>query len=218
VIVVPTAHYLLPRLGRAVVAARALEVEFSFLVLTGLVFAVLAEALSMHFLVGPFVAGLFFVRHTIDSTTYDDVFRKVSALTHGFFAPVFFASIGIHMSAKAFVETPLFLLALIAIASFGKIAGAGLPAWLSGLDRRAALAVGVGMNARGAVELIVADVALAAGLFSQPEPVPPIVASMYSAVVITAIATTFLTPIGLKALLGSAQERDEDGEARAGAT
>ena len=213
-IVVPTGHLVLPRLARAMSAARAPEVEFSFLVLVGLGFAVLAETLSMHFLVGPFVAGLFFVRRTIGSKVYDDVTRKVSALTHGFFAPVFFASIGIHMSAKAFVETPLFLLALLAVASFGKIVGAGLPARLAGLDRRESLAVGIGMNARGAVELIVADIALAAGLFARPEPVPPIVGSMYSAVVITAIATTFVTPIGLKALLGEKARPDggDDGE------
>jgi Kef-type K+ transport system membrane component KefB len=78
------------------------------------------------------------------------------------------------------------------------------------MSTRDSLAVGVGMNARGAVELIVADVAFRAGLFALPDPPHPIVASLYSAVVITAIVTTLATPIGLKWLY-----RAEDSQGRA---
>jgi Kef-type K+ transport system membrane component KefB len=188
------------------------EFEFSFLILAGLTFSVLAEALSMHFLIGAFLAGLFFVRQTIDVETYDDVFRKVSALTHGFFAPVFFASIGIHLEGGALLRAPFFLAALVLIATAGKLLGAGLPARLGGLSTRDSVAIGVGMNARGAVELIVADVAFRAGLFSVPEPPDPIVASLYSAVVITAIVTTLATPIALKALYRTGRpSRPRDG-------
>ena len=45
---------------------------------------------------------------------------------------------------------------------------------------------------------MVADVALRAGLFSMPDPPPTVVASLFSAVVIMAIATTLLMPLGLK--------------------
>lgn len=208
-IAVPAGTRLLPWLGRRVRALRGEELEFSFLLLAGLVYSVLAEALSMHFLIGAFLAGLFFVHRTIDEETYEDVFATVSALTRGFFAPVFFASIGIHLEVGALLEAPLFLVALVVVATAGKVIGAGLPARLTGMDSRDALGVGVGMNARGAVELIVADVALGAGLFLQPDPPGPVVASLYSAVVITAILTTLATPIGLKWLL------DERAEVRA---
>jgi len=215
-VAVPVGLYVLPWLGRRVTALHGDEFEFSFLVLAGLAYAVLAEALSLHFLIGAFLAGLFFVRRTIDEDTYDDVFRKVSALTHGFFAPVFFASIGIHLEGGALLETPFFLLALVAVATAGKVLGAGVPARLGGLDTRDSLAVGIGMNARGAVELIVADVAFQAGLFSLPDPPHPIVASLYSAVVITAIVTTLATPLGLKALLRD-RTSEAGGESRASA-
>jgi len=208
---VPSGLYLFPWLGRRVAALRADEFEFSFLVLAGLAYSVLAELLSIHFLIGAFLAGLFFVRRTIDEKTYDDVFRKVSALTHGFFAPVFFASIGIHLEGGALAETPGFLAALVLAATAGKLIGAGLTARVGGMSSRDSLAVGVGMNARGAVELIVADVAFRAGLFAVPDPPDPIVASLYSAVVITAIATTLATPIGLKWLFRTADERDPTG-------
>ena len=197
-VAIATGSYLLPWLGRRVPSLKAQEFEFSFLVLVGLAFAVVAEALSIHFLIGAFLAGLLFVRRTINEETYEDVFRKVSALTHGFLAPVFFASIGIHLRGGALLETPLFLGALVLVATAGKLIGAGLPARLAGMGTRDSLVVGVGMNARGAVELIVADVAFRAGLFALPDPAPPIVASLYSAVVITAIITTLATPIALK--------------------
>jgi len=199
-LVVPFGLHVFPWLGRRIAALHGDEFEFSFLVLAGLAYAVLAEALSIHFLIGAFLAGLFFVRRTIDAETYDDVFGKVSALTHGFFAPVFFASIGIHLEGAALLDTPFFLAALVLIATVGKLVGAGIPARLSGMNARDSLAVGIGMNARGAVELIVADVAFRAGLFTLPEPPHPIVASLYSAVVITAIVTTLATPIALKRL------------------
>jgi hypothetical protein len=57
------------------------------------------------------------------------------------------------------------------------------------------------MNGRGAVELIVAAVVLEAGLFSVPVPTPPVVSAVFSSVVIMAVVTTFLTPLGLQLLL-----------------
>lgn len=197
-VVVPAGRYALPWLGRRIVHFREPEFELSFLVLAGLAFAVFAEALSMHFLIGAFLAGLFFVHRTIGQQTYEDVFNKVSGLTHGFFAPVFFASIGLHLDGSALREAPGFVAALLLVATLGKVVGAGLPARLAGLSGRDALAVGMGMNARGAVELIVADVALRAGLFSSPDPPPALVTSMYSAVVVTAVVTTLGTPLALR--------------------
>ena len=58
--------------------------------------------------------------------------------------------------------------------------------------------VGVGMSGRGAVELIVAGIALEAGLFLQPQPTPVIVESLFSAIVLMALVTTIVTPIVLR--------------------
>ena len=63
------------------------------------------------------------------------------------------------------------------------------------------IAIGVSMNGRGAVEIVVAAVALEAGLFAQPVPTPPIVTAMFSSIVIMAIVTTIIVPIGMKPLL-----------------
>jgi Kef-type K+ transport system membrane component KefB len=50
------------------------------------------------------------------------------------------------------------------------------------------------------VEIIIANIALQAGLFTVPQDAP-VVTYMFSAVVAMAIATTVLTPIALKWML-----------------
>jgi len=67
------------------------------------------------------------------------------------------------------------------------------------------LAIGIGMNGRGAVEIVVAVVALNAGLFTQPTPVPPVVSAIFSGIVIMAILTTIVVPLGMKPLLKAKQ-------------
>lgn len=175
------------------------ESEVSFLLIVAFSFAVLAEALSLHFILGAFIAGLFFTKREMKNLVYEDVKNKIGAINTGFLAPIFFASIGLSLELSAFVNIPVFVLALILIASIGKILGAGIPAKLSGLSTRQSLVVGNAMNARGAVELIIADIALRAGLFKIPGD-SPIVRNLFSAVVIMAIVTTLVTPIILKRL------------------
>lgn len=197
-ITIAIGRYGFPWASRLLKRARVEELEFSTLLIAALGFSMLAEALGLHFIMGAFVAGLFFSRGTPDPDTFEDVKKKISGITTGFLAPIFFASIGLHLSVAAFVEIPLFLALIIVVAIAGKVIGAGLTAKAFGMGTRDALTVGVGMSGRGAVELVVADVALRAGLFTAPDPAPPVVASLFSAVVIMAIATTLLMPIGLK--------------------
>lgn len=194
-------HYLFPAIGRYLQKSQTEEFEFSMLLIAGMAYALLAEAFGMHFILGAFMAGLFFRRRTISAKTYDDILSKLKGVTTGFLAPIFFASIGMHLNLQALEQIPGFVLAMIVIATLGKLFGAGLSARIIGMSNREALAVGAGMNARGAVELIIADIALRAGIFSLPPPVPPVVNYLFSAVVIMAIVTTLMTPPALKIFL-----------------
>lgn len=191
-------HYLFPRIGAWLKKSQAKEFEFSMLLVAAMAYALLAEKLGMHFILGAFLAGLFFRKKTIDTKTFNAIMVKVEGLTSGLFAPIFFASIGLHLELNAFQEIPGFVLALILIACVGKVGGAGLSSRMVGLSVRESAAVGIGMNARGAVELIIADIALRAGMFSAPVPVPPVINYLFSAVVIMAIITTLMTPPTLK--------------------
>jgi Kef-type K+ transport system membrane component KefB len=172
--------------------------HFSTLMALALGFAVLAEALGMDFILGPFMAGLFLDPDTAGAETYDGIKRSVGDLTDGLLAPLFFALIGVRVELSAVTAIPGFLLALVPTAFLGKLLGAGVPARLAGLSSRESLAVGVGMSGRGAVELIIASFALEAGLFDQPD---PIVANLFSALVIMAVVTTLTMPFGLRRVL-----------------
>ena len=196
---------VLPRLGRNLKGLELDYIEISGLLAWALALAVVAEAIGMHFVVGAFLAGLLFTRNTVDSNTYEHTMKHVEGLTTAFFAPVFFASIGMHLELSAIIHIPTLLAAVLLIAFVGKLVGAGGIARLSGMRSRDSLAVGFGMNARGAVELIVADIALRAGLFSQPKPTPPVVEYLYSAIVIVAVVTTVISPILLRRFLSRNQ-------------
>jgi Kef-type K+ transport system membrane component KefB len=199
-------RYVLVRLGTWVRTLELEHAEFSLLVIFGLAMAVLAEYLQMHFLIGAFAAGVLFTRHVVGDPAYRKLVDQTEVLTLGFLAPVFFASIGIHANLRAVFEAPVFLLLLLALATFGKVFGAGTAAWLSGFGARRSLAIGSAMNARGAVEIIIADIALRAGLFSHPDPTPPAVQYLFSAIVIMAVVTTLGSPLALRRLLPDKSE------------
>lgn len=166
-------HFLFPRVGKLIKRFQADEFELSVLLIVAMSFAWLAEALQLHFILGAFVAGLFFGRRTVGEEVYADVKNKVSGITSGFLAPIFFASIGLHMELSAVSTIPGFLMLLVFVAFVSKLIGAGVPAYFLGLNTVDAAAVGIGMSARGAVELIIADIALRAGLFDHPSLLPP---------------------------------------------
>jgi Kef-type K+ transport system membrane component KefB len=195
-------RWIFPWLGRVLKLAHAQEFEFSALLIAALAYALLAEALGMHFILGAFLAGLFFVHRTIKPEIYDRVRSSLTSFTMGLFAPLFFASIGLHLDLAAAAEIPLLVTLLVLAAFLGKLLGAGLPAYAMGFPPREALSIGAAMSARGAVELIIAGVALQAGLFRHPNPPPPQVANLFSAVVIMALATTLVTPLIMRSLLG----------------
>jgi len=189
-----------PLVGRYFRYLKFPEVDFSMLFIGALAFAVFAELMGLHLILGAFLAGMFFHPKVVDADIYRRVEQQMSGITRGFLAPVFFVSIGLHLDISAVGQVPGFVVALTMIALVSKLVGSGFPAYWTGLSARESLMVGVGMSGRGAVELIIAGVALEAGLFLQPSPPGIIVESLFSAVVIMAIVTTVVAPIALRRL------------------
>ena len=194
------AYYGYPMIWRHIEALPIPGLRLIVLLAVGVGFGALAEHLGMHFVLGPFMAGLFFEPGKVGAEAYERQKGILKPVTLGILGPVFFAWIGMQLSLGAVIEVPWFLAGLIVIAFLGKLIGAGLPALLSGLGRRDAAAIGVGMSGRGAVELVIVSIALTAGVFEQPQG-DPIVANLFSALVITAVVTTALTPILLRLVL-----------------
>ena len=214
IITVGVGRWVFPRVGRLLQRSRASEFEFSMVLVVALAFGVLAEQLGMHFILGAFMAGLYFQRSNLEPELFESVRKKTEGIATGFLAPIFFASIGLHLTGAALVEVPVFVVALLLLAFLAKLVGCGLVSYAFHRDAAGAAVVGAAMSARGAVELIIADIALRAGLFEMPSPPPPIVANLFSAVVIMAVVTTIATPLAVSWILrwDAARESDLLGE------
>ncbi|MBT3703947.1 MAG: cation:proton antiporter [Alphaproteobacteria bacterium] len=206
VVVIPAGRFLFPLIGKHLDKVHVKEIDFSIIVIIALAFGLLAHALGLHLIIGAFTAGVFFGPGVAGEKNYDSVRSKVSGVTFGFFAPLFFASIGFELDLSAVFKVPVFVLALIIFAFIGKLVGAGAGALLSGLGKRESFAVGVGMSARGAVELVIAGIALDAGLFDVKGSDSPITESLFSSIVIMAVVTTLLVPVLLKRVMNSKPE------------
>ncbi len=202
--------HIYPRISRRLKEMQAVALELSALVIAALAYGLLAEALDTHWILGAFMAGLFFERARVGKTVYRDVSLILNAATAGILGPFFFVSIGLRVDLGALTAAPLAVAALIVLAFAGKVAGAGISARLIGLPRDEALAVGTGMTSRGAVELVVLGVAYEAGVFAVVEPGDsPVADNLFSALVIMALANTFFMPVALRATLR--RRRSEDG-------
>jgi len=199
-IAIVVGQFLIPRIGRLVRRSKYVEIEFSVALMTALTFGVGAEYAGMHFIIGALVAGLFLQENAFGEHA-KVLENKMSGVTLGFLAPIFFVSIGLNVDLSALSIAPLFVIILIAVAIAGKLLGCGIPARLSGFSLRESVAIGFGMNGRGAVEIIVATIALNSGIFSKPEPTPALVSALFSSIVIMAVVTTVLVPLGMKPLL-----------------
>jgi Kef-type K+ transport system membrane component KefB len=108
--------------------------------------------------------------------------------------PAFFAFTGLRTEIGLVqgVNDWLMCLLIIAVATAGKFGGATLAARSSGLDWRDSAALGILMNTRGLVELIVLNIGLDLGVLTP---------RLFTMLVIMALVTTMMTSPILMALL-----------------
>jgi len=190
--------FIYPNIRRLIERSQVSEFEFSMLLISAMAYAVFAEWLGLHFIMGAFIAGLFISHRTTSEEDLADVKQKVAGVTNGFFAPLFFASIGFNVQLQGLFHIPLYVFLLLIVAILGKVLGAGIPARSLGCSPMEATGLGLAMSGRGAVELVIASIAFQAGLFAMPEPTPPIVQHLFSATIIVAVVTTLLMPMSLR--------------------
>jgi Na+:H+ antiporter len=181
------AFWLGPRLIRlAFRVARHFKVEHTSLAAAlaiGFLFAFMAQyGGGMAAITGSYLAGLFIAASPTD---HAEVISELRSMTNSFFGPLFFASIGLEINARALGGHFGFFFLILLIAILGKVFGCSLGTWLNGFSGRDGLIVGVGMIPRGEVGLITANIGWAAGIVS-PE--------IYSLVIVLVLATTLATP------------------------
>jgi len=96
--------------------------------------------------------------------------ERAKEIVHQFinniFAPLFFVSIGLQVNFVANFDWSLTLI-IVFIAFVGKILGCGLGTRIGGFTWRESFAAAFGMNARGAMGIILGIVALDNGIINQ---------------------------------------------------
>jgi Kef-type K+ transport system membrane component KefB/nucleotide-binding universal stress UspA family protein len=147
--------------------------------------AAATEAIGVHAAFGAFVAGMVVrqIRRVQTTSLHTLEMFVMSALS-----PIFFAYVGLKVDLWSLTGWQL-PAAVIGVAIAGKVVGCYAGGRLGRLSRWESLALGFGMNARGAMGLIVASIGLALGLLTQ---------EMYSTLVLVAVVTSFMAPLLLR--------------------
>ncbi|HTZ96113.1 MAG TPA: cation:proton antiporter [Terriglobales bacterium] len=142
--------------------------------------AAFAEYAGIHAVFGAFITGA-----AVGESTHlrKRTSEHIKEIVTNVFAPLFFANIGLHTN---FVTNFHFGITavILCVACLGKVLGAGWGARLGGMDNRTAIGVGLAMNARGAMEMILGILALQAGLIHEP---------MFVALVVMALVTSLIS-------------------------
>lgn len=148
--------------------------------------AIATEAIGIHAMFGAFVMGAVMPRGTAFSRALVD---KLEDFTVVLLLPLFFAYTGLRTRLELLSSMGMWLDALlvVAVACLGKLGGAAGAARLCGMSWRESSTIGVLMNTRGLMELVILSAGLALGVISEP---------VFGMMVVMAIATTaFTTPL-----------------------
>lgn len=155
----------------------------------GLVGAALAEVLGLHAILGSFVAGMVARNGMLTERTERESADLLERLSIGILAPVFFTTAGFAIDLSAVTANLPLVIAVIAVATFGKIIGTAVAYVPTGHGWREGVVVGAAMNGRGAVEIVVAGIGVEQGL---------ITTEVFTVLVVMAILTTAAVPVMLK--------------------
>lgn len=155
----------------------------SVLILILLVASFTTERLGVHALFGAFIAGLVMPK---SEPMIAEIVERIESLSLALLLPLFFALTGLRTRVDLLTGGSLwgYAAAIIATAVLGKLAGAALAAKTTGMTWTDSLALGVLMNTRGLVELVILNAGLDLGVLSP---------ALFTMMVLMALVTTFMT-------------------------
>jgi Kef-type K+ transport system membrane component KefB len=150
-----------------------------------------AEKVGLGYVFGAFVVGMI-----MPPAVRVELLTRLETPTIVVLLPFYFVATGLRTDAELFSSSLLTLTAaLTLVAIVGKVAGAAIPARLAGHDLRHSLSLGVLLQTKGLMEVIVVTILLDAGV---------ITSVLFSSVILMAIVCTAIAAPLVRALLTSA--------------
>lgn len=160
----------------------------SMVMVLALLGAAATEALGIHAVFGGFVVGLAIG----DSARLREHTRHVlEDFVTSVFTPVFFATMALRYDFATSFDPGLVAIVCL-IACVAKVVGSALGARIGGVGKHEAWAIGFGMNSRGAMEILLAVIALEAKIIHE---------RMFVALVVMAIVTSLISGPAMARLL-----------------
>lgn len=144
-------------------------------------FVAFAAIFKIEFVVGAFVGGLMFA---LVFAGRDGVLDKLGGVGYGFFIPIFFISVGMHVTFNDFMQTDVIILALIIIASLfiTRVAGT-LLLLFSSIEKPKLMLVTVGLSFPLTMLVAVSRICYDIGLINKIQTSAVLLASMISAII-----------------------------------
>jgi Kef-type K+ transport system membrane component KefB len=162
--------------------------NLSFAIVFVLALGAFSELLGFHFAIGAFFAAMMITPEVIGEHSFERLENTCEVLTASLFGPLFLAYQGLQFNLQTLTQ-PAFVVSLVAVAVVAKLLSGYLVGRLQRMTSHEAWGVGIIMNARGVMELVVASIAFNAGLVD---------AAVFSALLVVGLVTTVLTPLMLK--------------------
>jgi len=141
------------------------------------------EKLGIHALFGAFLVGAIMPK---EESFVNSLTGKMQDVVVVLLLPLFFALTGLktNIGSIAGAEMWFYCFLVTGVAIVGKLGGATIAAHITGLSWRQAGAIGVLMNTRGLIQLVVLNIGLEIGVISP---------DLFTMMVIMALVTTFMT-------------------------
>lgn len=163
------------------------EAAFGILLISTILVSVIAQVvIGLHFIIGTFFSGLIVYKEIIRKENFERVYGIISAISFGFFAPIFFAVIGININIDSIATNLPFFIVLAIVAVITKVGGGYIGSRLTKFSKDECWAIAFLMNGRGMVELVIASIGYSSGIIDS---------TIFSITVTIGWATTILAPI-----------------------
>ena len=171
-------------------SVKSLPLRLTLIIAIAFLFGYLAKLSGLHEIIGVFIAGII-LNMLVGAEERAE--REIIDFTFAFFALLFFAYMGVKTDLRTLQNITWFAIELVGIAFIGKFLGGLIGSVIAKLSLREAIVVGIAMNSRAAVELVIANAFYSLGIFSK---------EVLTALVIMASITSLTTPVLLRVSIG----------------